>query len=72
MDACVSEWEKDIQKSSRCCLLTGLWPKKHARPQHLLKDTKEGMFLILKESDLGKGEQMQEVLDRINSSFVGI
>lgn len=72
MDACVSELEKDIQKSSKCRLLTVPWLKQHARQQHLLKDTKESILLILKQSDLGKGEQMREVLNRINSDFVGI
>lgn len=72
MDACVSKPETDIQKSSKCCLLTVTWLEQHARQQHLLKDTEKSILLILKQRNVGKGEQMQEVLDRINSDFVGI
>ena len=72
MHASVSEMEKDIQKSHKCCLLAVPWLKRHARHQHLLRYTKESILLILKERDLGKEEQMQEVLDRISSGFVGI
>lgn len=58
MDACVSELQKDIKKNSKCCLLCVLWLEQHTKQQHLLENSEESMLLILKQTDLGKWEQM--------------
>lgn len=64
-------WNKTFRRAASAVSSTVPWLKQCARQQHLLKDIKEKILLILKQSDLGKGEQTQEVLDRINSDFCG-